>query len=198
MPGIRKHGRRSTRGRPYERRRRTRRQRGGANGAQTLPAWLAAAQEFYKASASAHPSLVELRKEELTLTPGAGPELTSYYPKYLSDIMTNAAVSLGDQRIQTIQEAAAKMNSLKNSDPEFYSLLVELEVDLRMAFATEVDRTATSKEAVEASVALTNSATENTPLIWIAYANIPVGQLNPRVPVLGDLEDLKKPAPSSA
>ena len=193
MPGIKKNGRRSTRGRPYERRRRTRRQRGGANGAPTLSAWLSAAQEFYKAGATARPSLVELRKEELTLTPGAGPELAGYYPKYLSDIMTNVAVSLGDQRIQAIAEAAAKMNNLKESDPEFYSLLFELEVDLRIAFATEVDRTATSKQAIEGSVALTNPAAEVTPLIWIAYANIPTGQLNPRVPVLGDLEDLKKP-----
>lgn len=189
MPGIRKHGRRSTRGRPYERRRRTRRQRGGANG---LSQWLSAAGEFYKASTTAHPNFIDLRKEELTLTPGTGPELINYYPKYLSDIITNSAVSLGEQRIQTISEATAKMNDLKTSNPEFYSLLFELEVDLRMAFATEVDKLVVDKSAIESAVSLINTTSANMPIIWIAYANIPMGQLTPRVPVLGDLEDLKK------
>lgn len=198
MPGkLSAKGRRSTRSRAYERRRRTRRaprqQRGGELHA--LRIWLTAAGELHEKAPTPEQSefATALQKPELALAPGTGPALESYIPPFLSDIMTNTAVSIGElmggRRITSGAELTAAMQYLREKEKSFYSLVVGLETDLRKVYLSQVrGQTLPTPFPV---ISLADAPTEKTPFVWIAYANLPDGTLEPRVPVLGNLEDLK-------
>ena len=199
MPGkLSAKGRRSTRSRAYERRRRTRRaprqQRGGE--LQALRSWLTVAGELHEKPPTSEQQGfgTVLRKPELTLTPGSGPTLEGYTPPFLSDIMTNTAVGIGEfmggRRITSGAELTAAMQYLREKDKPFYSLIVGLEIALQKAYLGQV-RGQTLPEPFPV-VSLADTPTDKTPFVWIAYANLPDGTLEPRVPVLGSLDDLKE------
>jgi hypothetical protein len=107
--------------------------------------------------------------------------------------MTNTAVSIGElmggRRITSGAELTAAMQYLREKEKSFYSLVVGLETDLRKVYLSQVrGQTLPTPFPV---ISLADAPTEKTPFVWIAYANLPDGTLEPRVPVLGNLEDLK-------
>jgi hypothetical protein len=200
MPGrLHTKGRRSTRSRPYERRRRTRRaprnQRGGENEGQTLTTWLAAAKQLHEKLGPAPQDFASLRNPALSLTQGAGPILEGYTPPFLGDIMANVAISLGEilpgQRIDSGATFTAAMKHLDQYENSIYKLIVGLEGFLRKIFQGQV---LAQSIGISAQVSLSTPPPVDgpTPFVWIAFANLPEGQLEPRAPVLGNPEDLNE------
>lgn len=198
MPSPGKKGRRHTRTRrPYERRRRTRRQqkqRGGQGeeGDVALTTWLRTAEAAFNTPATTATAFASLQRPELILSAGTGPTLPNYLPKYLGDIVTNIAVGissslgLGDQRIDSVASFINIATALKPKDPELFTLMGELEDDLRQIYTRRV-RGVQDETKFTADMLLT--PTDKTPFLMIAYANLPV-ELEPRAPVLGNIKDL--------
>jgi hypothetical protein len=183
--------RRSTRSRPYERRRRTRRarkqhQHGGDAGQNALINWFQAAQALHAAPPAA---TIAQRDPRLQLPVGGGPTLSNYYPPYLGDIVTNIAIGLGDgERIQSFPQFARAIEYVEKNDKDFFEFMTELEKDLRTLYMSQVQGITGTPVAFY----LSNPTPSVTPFLWIAYSHLPDGDLEPRAPVLGDLEVLKK------
>lgn len=178
----------------YERRRRTRRQRGG-NGGEALTRWLLAANAKREAGNYTPPwefSVLRDANGDLRLTAGpAGPILSRFEPSSLGDIITNIAATF-EGRIPNGQTFIAVMTKLKAEDPDVYRLLQRLETVLR----EEAQRRITSTLVATAETDLTAAPTDNRPpFLWIAYANLDnLDDIQPVRPVL--LKELP-PAPVS-
>lgn len=193
MPGrLHAKGRRSTRSRPYERRRRTRRvprnQRGGENEGQTPTTWLAAAQKLHETANQEPVDFTSLRNQALSLTQGTGPALQGYTPPFLSDIIANIAVSLkeilqGQLPINSGAAFTAAMADLERYDNTIYTLIVRLETDLRREFRSQVLGRSGAETIGSVNLAAA-PGDSRVPFVWIAFANLPEGQLEPRVPIL--------------
>lgn len=196
MPGkLLARGRRSTKSRPFERRRRTRRmrrshQRGGdPQQVQLLDAWLGEAKTLHDTPRSLPYMFEELKKSSLQLTSAHGgpmlPEESGFAPPYLGDILTSVALGLGQQRIQTGEEFTNAMALLQRREPLFYEMLITLESILRQ----RAGRTSVEPTPVNLSVPPTDG---KTPFVWIAYANLPDIPLEPVAPILVPVEEVSK------
>ncbi len=179
--------RRSTRSRPYERRRRTRRarkQHGGDAGQNARINWFQAAKALHAAPPAA---TIAQRDPQLQLPVGGGPTLSNYFPPYLGDIVTNIAIGLGNgERIQSFPQFARAIEYLEKNDKDFFTFLTELEKDLRILNMSQVQGVTGAPPPFN----LSNPAPPVTPFLWIAYSHLPDGELEPRAPVLGDVTDL--------
>lgn len=111
--------------------------------------------------------------------------MLNYYPPYLGDILTNIAVGLGDS-IQTYAQFIGAMEFLRSNDKDFFVFMTELEKDLRIFYQGNVVGETDSIPPVN----LADQTQTKTPFILIAYANLPPGSAEPRVPVLGDVADI--------
>ena len=187
-------GQRRTRGRrrrAYERRRRTRRLQHGGDTA--LSTWLTSAAAIRTETPSTRDlPFSALKREGLTLQPGAGPKFEKYLPSSFGDIITSIAVKL-ETPIQTSTQFVGIMTLLSSQEPDVYQMLTQLERDL------EIEHSRSSAEPAGALPDLTNPEPKSLPFLWIAYANLDAtaAQLAEPTPVLIQQKSLSEEEPTA-